>query len=42
MRVVMVRQRGEGVEPVVNAWISANPTNSEEIIAVADSREHRL
>ena len=38
----MVRQRGEGAEPVVNAGISANPTDSEEMIAVADTREHRL
>jgi hypothetical protein len=29
----MVQQRGEGAEPVVNAWISANPTDLEEMIA---------
>jgi hypothetical protein len=31
MRVVIVRQRGERAEPVVNAWISANRTDSEEL-----------
>jgi hypothetical protein len=30
MRVVIVRQRGEGVELVVNAWILANRTDLEE------------
>jgi hypothetical protein len=37
MRVVMVRQQGEGAEPVVNAWILANQTDSEKIIAVIDT-----
>ena len=37
----MVRQRGEGAEPVVNARISANLARLGGMIAVADTRGHR-
>jgi hypothetical protein len=40
--VVIVRQRGDRSRASGYAWISANPTDSEEMIAVADTREHRL
>jgi hypothetical protein len=38
VRVVIVRQRGDGSRAGGYAWISANPTDSEEMIAVRHSR----
>jgi len=40
--VVIVRQRGDRSRASGYAWISANPTDSEEMIDVADTQEHRL
>jgi hypothetical protein len=42
MRVVMVRQRGGGLEPVFMLVSQPNATWLGGMIAVADTREHRI
>jgi len=42
VRVVIVRQQGEEAEPVVMLGSQPYPIDLEEMIAVADTREHQL